>query len=59
MYTTRWETMKNQIGQYATTLKTVDSILLIELYQMNISGLYGSEQLRQSLVLSMQYVGRE
>ena len=58
MYTTRWETMKTQIGQYATTLKAVDSILLIELYQMNISSLYGSEQLRQSLVLSVQYVGR-
>ena len=51
MYTTRWETMKNQIGQYAITLKTVDSILPIVLYQINISSLCGNEQLKQSLVL--------
>ena len=37
MYTTRWKTMKTQIGQYATILKTVGCILLIVLYQINIS----------------------
>ena len=41
MYTTRWETMKTQIGQYATILKTVGCILLIVLYQINISSLCG------------------
>ena len=51
MYTTRWEAMKNQIGQYAITLKTVDSILPIVLYQINISSFCGNEQLKQSLVL--------